>query len=454
VFRRILVANRGEIALRILRACKSMGIESVVVVSEADRGAPWTRFAERAVCIGPAPSEGSYRNASAVLQAAEQYECQAIHPGYGFLSENARFAARCFQQGIAFIGPTPGVMTTMADKVAAKRAMAGAGLPVIPGPLDPVANAAEAARAAADIGYPVLLKARAGGGGRGMRGCANEAELRSAFDEAAYEAESAFGDPSLYLEAFLVGGRHVEFQVLCDAHGNGVHLGERECSVQRRHQKLVEESPSPALDAETRNVMGAKVVDAVVSLGYRSAGTIEFLRDASGRLYFMEMNTRLQVEHPVTEMRTGVDLVVEQIRIAAGEKLSLTQEKIRFRGHAVELRINAEDPDAGFRPDPGTIVRFQEPPAMIEDVRIRWDSAVEEGYRIPVHYDSMVGKLIAHGRDRDAALDGASEALELLVIEGIKTTIPLHQRILEDPAFRTGEYDVNFLVERGLVPAR
>jgi acetyl-CoA carboxylase biotin carboxylase subunit len=453
MFRRILVANRGEIALRILRACKSLGIDTVAVVSEADRQAPWVRHAGRSVCIGPAPAEGSYLNAGAILQAAEQTDCQAIHPGYGFLAENALFAARCEQHGLAFIGPRAEGIRRMGDKIEAKRTMAQAGLPTIPGPLSPLRDVDDALRRATEIGYPVLLKAKAGGGGRGMRACETEAELKRGFPEATLEAGKAFGDPSVYLEKLVLGGRHIEFQILCDAYGHGVHLGERECTVQRRHQKLIEESPSPVLDDATRRSVGERVVRAMTAVGYRNAGTVEFLRAPDGALYFMEVNTRLQVEHPVTEMCTGVDLVVEQIKIAAMHPLELRQDRVRSRGHALELRINAEDPDDGFRPDPGVITAFREPPAMIENTRIRWDSAVEQGYRIPSHYDSMVGKLIVHGRDRDSALTGASDALDALRLDGIRTTVPLHRRILSDPRFRSGDYDLNFLVESGLVPA-
>ena len=453
MFRRILIANRGEIALRIIRACADLRVEAVAAFSEADRGAPWFSRAERTVCIGPARAEESYLNADAVLQAAEQTECQAIHPGYGFLAENALFAARCEQQGITFIGPGAAAIGRMGDKAEAKRTMAAAGLPTIPGSHDLLADVRDALRGAAAIGYPVLLKATAGGGGRGMRRCEGERDLERAFPEAALEAEKAFGDPRLYLEKFIAGGRHVEFQVLADAFGRVACLGERECSVQRHHQKLLEESPSPAVDAETRRAMGDRVAGAVATFGYRSAGTLEFLRTPGGDFYFMEMNTRLQVEHPVTEMVTGVDLVVEQIRIAALHRLSLQPEAAEPRGHAIEFRINAEDPDAGFRPDPGTITAFVPPAACLPGVRVRWDSAIQPGYRIPPHYDSMVGKLIVHGPDRETALRGAREALASIRIEGVRTTLPLHQRILDHPDFRRGEYDVGFLARAGLARA-
>ncbi len=451
MFRRVLIANRGEIALRVIRACRRLGVESVVAFSEADRGAPWLAQAGRAICIGPAPAAASYLNADAILQAAEQTECQAIHPGYGFLAENAVFAARCEQQGLTFIGPSPGALRRMGDKIEAKRTMGACGLPIIPGTTEPLAGADEAAREASRIGYPVLLKAAAGGGGRGMRRCDDEGEVRAAFAAAALEAEKAFGDPTLYLERLIVGGRHVEFQVLCDAFGNAVHLGERECSVQRNHQKLVEESPSPALRPATREALGGRVARAVARSGYRNAGTVEFLRSPEGQLYFMEMNARLQVEHPVTEMVSGLDLVVEQFRIAANHPLGLRQEDVRLQGHAIELRVNAEDPEAGFRPDPGAIGAFEPPPGSLLGCTVRWDSAIEAGYRVPPHYDSMIGKLIVHAPDRKRAIEGARAAVEALRIEGIHTTIPLLRRILDDAGFRSGQYDVDFLSRSGLV---
>jgi acetyl-CoA carboxylase biotin carboxylase subunit len=453
MFRRILIANRGEIALRVIRACRGLGIETVVVYSEADRDAPWLRQADRAVCIGPARAEDSYLDAGALLQAAEQTECQAIHPGYGFLAENALFAARSEQQGIAFIGPRPGTIRRMGDKVEARRTMAALGIPTIPGSADVLRDLAEALREAAAIGYPVLLKATAGGGGRGMRACASEGDLSPAFAEAAREAQAAFGDPGLYLEKLIEGGRHIEFQILGDADGRAVHLGERECSVQRHHQKLLEESPSPAMREAGREALGARAARAAASLGYRGAGTVEFLRAPDGGLFFMEMNTRIQVEHPVTEMVTGIDLVAEQIRVAAGHPLRLRQKGVRLAGHALEMRINAEDPEAGFRPDPGTITELVPPPAGRAGVAVRWDSAIEPGYRIPPHYDSLIGKLIVHGPDRPAALAGAREALATLRVGGVRTTIPLLRRILDHADFERGDYDVGFLARSGLVGA-
>ena len=453
MFGRILIANRGEIALRVIRACRALGIESVAVYSEADRGAPWLARADRAICVGPARAEHSYLNAAAILQAAEQTDCHAIHPGYGFLSENALFAARCVQQGIAFIGPGPDAIRRMGDKAEAKRTMEAAGLPTIPGSRGTLEGFAEAARLASEIGYPVLLKATAGGGGKGMRRCDGEGDLERAFAQASLEAEKAFGNPRLYMEKLIEGGRHVEFQILCDAFGNGVHLCERECSVQRSHQKLIEESPSPVLDASTRKTLGERVARATAAFGYRNAGTVEFLRAPDGSLYFMEMNTRLQVEHPVTEMVTGVDLVAEQIRIAALHRLRLAQDEIRPSGHAMEFRVNAEDPDNGFRPDPGTIADFSPPQSSLPGVVVRWDSAIEAGYRIPPHYDSLVGKLIVHGPDRRTVLAGARQALASLRIEGVRTTVPLHLRILDEAAFRDGSYDLRLLARSGLVRA-
>ncbi len=450
MFRSVLIANRGEIALRIIRACRELGVRSVVAHSDADRGAPWLEHAHAAICIGPARAEDSYLDADAVLQAAEQCECQAVHPGYGFLAENALFAARCEQQGVTFIGPTASAIRQMGDKAQAKATMKRAGLQTIPGSTARLIDASDARRLAEQIGYPVLLKASAGGGGRGMRLCADDSVLSRAFGEAAREAEKSFGDAGLYLEKYVERARHVEFQVLCDAFGGAVHLGERDCSIQRKHQKLVEESPSPAVDEPTRRRIGAKVCRALARLGYRNAGTVEFLRDAAGNFYFMEMNTRLQVEHPVTEAVTGIDLVVEQLRIAANRPLSVTQKQIEIRGHAIEFRINAEDPERGFAPDPGEIRSFREPPPG-DGVRVRWDSAIQAGYRIPPHYDSMVGKLIVHGPDRRTALSGAAEALRRLEIGGVRTTIDFHRRLLENDRFRRGDYDTGFLGSSGLV---
>ena len=447
MFRRLLVANRGEIAARVIRACRELGVETVAVYSEADANAPWLDGATATICIGPAQARQSYLDADAILEAAEQTGSQAIHPGYGFLSENALFAARCAQHGIAFVGPTPAAMTAMGDKLQAKRTMAAAGVPTIPGSLEPLGSPDHAARLASEVGYPVLLKASAGGGGKGMRRCDAPGDLARAFSEAALEAHAAFGNGELYLEKYLEAGRHIEVQVLCDAYGGAIHLGERECSIQRSHQKLIEESPSPALPATLRSDLGARAARAAASFGYRNAGTLEFLRARDGAMYFMEMNTRLQVEHPVTELVTGIDLVKEQLAIAAGEPLSRTQDQVRFSGHAIEFRINAEDPDAGFRPDPGTVTEVVVPISAAPGVTVRWDGGVAAGWKIPAHYDSLIGKLIVHAGDRTAALAAAKDALRALRIGGVATTISLHLKILDDPGFARGEYDV-LLLER------
>ncbi len=447
MFRRVLVANRGEIALRIIRGCRELGVEPVAVCSEADRDGPWLQEAAETVCIGPARASDSYLSASAILQAADQTGCQAIHPGYGFLAENASFAARCQQQGITFIGPGPSAIRRMGDKAEAKETIAKAGLPTIPGSGGILSSVEEGLKLADDIGYPVLLKATAGGGGRGMRVAGDEASFRKGFSEATLESGKAFGNPGLYLEKFVTGGRHIEFQILCDSFGSGIHLGERECSVQRNHQKLVEESPSPVIPSGTRDSFGTRVATAVASLGYRNAGTVEFLRAPDGKLYFMELNTRLQVEHPVSEMITGIDIVRQQLLIAAGHRLEYKQSDITFSGHAVELRINAEDPSNGFRPDPGTIAKFTPPTGK----GVRWDSAIREGYRIPPHYDSMVGKLIVHGKDRSETLGNAVKALDSMEVTGIHTTIALQRKILSDPTFRNGDYDVDWLAGSGLL---
>jgi acetyl-CoA carboxylase biotin carboxylase subunit len=449
----VLIPNRGEIALRLLRACRELGIETVVAHSEADRGAPWLAAADRAVCLGPAPASASYLNQTAILQVAEQEHCQALHPGYGFLSENATFAARCAQQGITFVGPSAGALQLLGDKSAAKRSLAAAGLDPIPGSAGVLSGPAEALAVASDIGYPVLLKATAGGGGKGMRLCRDASSLDAAFAEASIEADKAFGERGLYLEKLLVGARHVEFQVLVDGYGQSLHLGERECSIQRQHQKLVEEAPSPVVDAALRDRMGRRAAEALARLGYRGAGTVEFLRDADGRFYFMEVNARLQVEHPVTEMLTGVDLVAEQLRIAANQRLALVARPDPFQGHAIEFRINAEDPARQFRPDPGRIERFRPPPAEGSGVRVRWDSAICEGYRVPPHYDSLLGKLIVHAADRQTALAGARRALAGMVVEGVRTTRDLHLRLLEDAGFCSGRYDIHYLRDSGLVAA-
>jgi acetyl-CoA carboxylase biotin carboxylase subunit len=435
-----------------MRACHEHGVQTVAVHSEADANAPWLAGAGQSICLGPAAASRSYLDADAVLQAAEQTEAGAIHPGYGFLSENATFAARCAQHGITFVGPGPQAIRRMGDKLRAKRTMAAAGVPVIPGSLEPLASAAHASSLADAVGYPVLLKATAGGGGKGMRRCDDAKDLARAFSEAAIEAEKAFGNAELYLEKYLAGGRHIEFQVLGDAYGAVVHLGERECSIQRNHQKLVEESPSPALTDVERRDLGIRAAKAAASFGYVSAGTLEFLRADDGSLYFMEMNTRLQVEHPVTEMVTGFDLVKAQLAIAAGEPLALRQEDVAFTGHALEFRINAEDPDRGFRPDPGLVRSVRPPQVTGNRAVVRWDAGVAAGWRVPSHYDSLIGKVIVHAASRAEALAAAKEALGSMEIEGIKTTVPLQLRLVEDPAFARGEFDVAYLSRSGLVP--
>ena len=444
MFKRILIANRGEIALRTIRACKKLGIETVAIYSEADHEAPHRSEATVAVCVGGPKSADSYLNMEAILQAAEQTEANAIHPGYGFLAENALFAELCNQLKFTFIGPSPQVIRLMGDKATARRTMKQAGLRVIPGSEEVVANPAEALDLAHEIGFPVLLKATAGGGGKGMRICRDETTFSGNYAEAVMEAEKAFGNPGLYLEQYVEFGRHIEFQFLADSFGNAVHLGERECSVQRSHQKLVEESPSPIVDPHLREEMGERVRHAVAAIGYVGAGTMEFLRAPNGDLYFMEVNTRLQVEHPVTEMVTGFDLVEEQIRVAANHELSMRQADVHIKGHAIECRVNAEDPLDGFKPCPGLVERF-EPPEEATGVRVRVDTYVSSGTRIPVFYDSLVCKLIVAGEDRDTTRRGMIEALKRFRVEGIKTTIPLHIKIMENAVFASGNYNTSLL---------
>ena len=437
MFHRLFIPNRGEVAVRIARACDALGITPVFGVSEADRAAPYTRDRE-VVVLGPARASNSYLDPVRVVQAARQARCTALHPGWGFLAENALFASLCEVHGVTFIGPTAQVMKRMGKKIPAKHAMAAAGLALIPGSEGVLADAG-AARAVADqVGYPVLLKAEAGGGGRGMRIARGPEQVADAFAEATAEAQAAFGDSRVYLEKLVEGGRHVEIQILADRYGDAIHLGERDCTVQRNHQKLIEESPSPVLDPAERARTLQAAVRAVRQIGYVGAGTMEFLLDDDGTMRFMEMNTRLQVEHCVTEMRTGVDLVTEQIRIAAGHRLSLTQDDVRLEGHAIECRINAEDPREGFRPGPGVIARWQAP-ATGGGVRV--DTHVEEGYEVPPFYDSLLCKVIAHGTDRDAACDRMIAALGELVCEGVPTTVPMHLEILRSQAFRTHRYD-------------
>ena len=437
MFRRILIANRGEVVARVLRTTRRLGVEAVVVVSAADRDAPYTRDADAVVQLGPAPSAKSYLRMEALIQAARQSGATAVHPGWGFLSENPQFADLCVQHGLTFIGPPASVMRLMGRKLRAKQAARAAGLDVIPGSEGLLRDADEALEVAAQVGYPVILMADAGGGGKGMRRCEGAGELREAFALARAEAQAAFGDPGLYLERYLTGGRHIEVQVLADRFGHAIHVGERECSVQRNHQKLLEESPSPALTPAEAAEAGERAAQAAASIGYVGAGTIEFLRDDEGVLRFMEMNARLQVEHPISELRSGVDLVEQQLRVAAHQPLSISQADLKLEGCAIELRLNAEDPDQGFRPSPGTIEALTWPAG--EGIRV--DTHVEEGYTVPPHYDSLVAKLIAYAPDRPTAISRLEAALAEMKIEGIATTASLHQRILADAAFRRGDYD-------------
>jgi acetyl-CoA carboxylase biotin carboxylase subunit len=441
MFSKVLIANRGEIALRVIRACRELGIATVAVYSQADEDSLHVRFADETVCIGPPPSSESYLNVARIISAAELTNADAVHPGYGFLAENADFADVCEDCGIAFIGPSGDMIRRMGNKSLARETMSAAGLPVVPGCQGVVKDAEEALKVAGQIGYPVMVKASAGGGGRGMRIAAGEESLRHAFELARSEAEKAFGDDDLYIEKFLRRPRHVEYQILGDHYGQVVHLGERDCSIQRRHQKLVEESPSPAITPQMREQMGADAVRGARSIGYRGAGTVEFLLDTDGRYYFMEMNTRIQVEHPVTEEVVGIDLVKEQIRLAAGDPLGYQQEDVAQNGHAIECRINAEDPDENFRPHPGRITSFHLPGGH----GIRVDTHAYAHYVIPPYYDSLLAKLIAHGRDRQEAVVRMERALEEFVVEGIRSTIPFHQRVIADPRFRAGKFDTTFI---------
>ncbi len=440
MFRKLLIANRGEIALRVLCACKELGIRTVTVYSEADRHALHVLFADEAICIGPPRSSESYLNIPQVISAAEIANVDAIHPGYGFLSENANFAEVCEASHIAFIGPSPEVIRMMGEKDRARAEMRAAGLPIIPGSDGVVPDEDAAKDVAAEIGLPVMIKAAEGGGGRGMRVVRTKRELIPAFQTARTEAQQAFGSPNVYMEKLIERPRHIEYQVMGDRHGNVTHLGERECSLQRRHQKVLEESPSPVLDAPTRDRIGKQVVDALRKVGYSSAGTVEFLRDASGQMYFIEMNARIQVEHPVTEMVTGVDLVKSQIRMAAGERLENVVGTVKHHGHAIECRVNAEDPET-FVPSPGHITAFRVPGGP----GVRVDTAAYADAIVPPYYDSLVAKLICHGNDRSEAISRMSRSLDGFIVEGIKTTIPLHRRILSDPDFVAGKFDTHFL---------
>ncbi len=440
MFKKILIANRGEIALRVIHACREMGIKTVAVYSEADENSLHVRFADEDVCIGPPRPSGSYLSVPAVISAAEITGADAIHPGYGFLSESAYLAEVCEACHIKFIGPDPRVIRLMGDKARARRVMKKAGVPVLPGSEGIIESDEKAQKIAREIGYPVLVKATAGGGGRGMRVAANAAELGQAFRTAQREAEAAFGVKDVYLEKYVESPRHIEFQILGDHHGNVVHLGERECSVQRRHQKLVEESPSPALSEKLRRKMGGIVVDAARAVQYTNAGTFEFLLDAQGKFYFMEANTRLQVEHGVTELVTGIDIVKEQIRVAAGERLLLKQSEVTFSGHAIECRINAECPDT-FAPSPGTIDVF----ALPGGPGVRIDTAAHAGCTISPYYDSMIAKVMTYGRDRQEAIARMRRTLEMTVIEGIKTNVALQLRIVNDPDFQAGRLNTAFM---------
>ncbi len=436
---KVLIANRGEIALRIHRACHEMGIRTVAVHSTADTDAMHVRLADETVCIGPPPASESYLNIPNIISAAEISQADAIHPGYGFLSENARFAEIVESHDIIWIGPKPEHIRVMGDKVEAKRTAAKLGLPLVPGSDGPVEGPEEARAVAAETGYPLLIKAASGGGGRGMKIVRSEDELDSQISQARSEAKAAFGDDTVYIEKYLGDPRHIEFQIFGDGKGNAIHLGERDCSLQRRHQKVLEEAPSPAITPEQREQMGGLVAKAMADMSYRGAGTIEFLYE-NGEFFFIEMNTRLQVEHPVTEAITGLDLVREQIRIAEGHPLTLRQQDVMFRGHSIECRINAEDPKT-FAPSPGVVKHYHAPGGM----NVRVDSGLYAGYKVPPYYDSMIAKLIVFGTTRAGAMRRLRRALEEFVIEGMKTTIPLHQRLLEDPEFQAGDYTIKWL---------
>jgi acetyl-CoA carboxylase, biotin carboxylase subunit len=442
MLRKVLVANRGEIACRIIRACRELGIRTVAVYSEVDRVAPHVLAADEAFLIGPAPSAHSYLKAERIIAVALQAGCDAIHPGYGFLAERAFFAQQVEEAGLVFIGPPAAAIAAMGDKTEARRRMTEAGVPVVPGGTEPLLDAAAAAQVAGDFGYPVLLKAAAGGGGKGMRVVESESGLARAFEAASSEALSAFGDGSVYLEKYLSRPRHIEIQVLADAHGNVIHLGERDCSVQRRHQKMIEEAPSPALTPELRARMGETAVAAARAVNYRNAGTVEFLYE-DGAFYFLEMNTRIQVEHPVTELVTGIDLVQWQLRIAGGAALPFAQDAVAFTGHAIECRITSEDPANGFLPSTGRVLLFQPPGGP----GVRWDGAVAEGVEVSLYYDPLLGKLIVHAPDRGAALDRMARALAELRIAGVETSTAFHRRVMAEPAFRAGDVTIRYLEE-------
>ncbi|MFH1202278.1 MAG: acetyl-CoA carboxylase biotin carboxylase subunit [Candidatus Omnitrophota bacterium] len=441
MFSKILIANRGEIALRIIRACKELGIRTVAVYSQADKESLHVQFADEAVCIGPASSSESYLNIPAIISAAEITDVEAIHPGYGFLAENPHFAEICESCQIAFIGPSPATMRLMGDKMAARIAMKKAGLPIIPGSTSLIKGKDDALKTAKRIGYPVVIKAAAGGGGRGMRICHNDIRLISAMMTAQSEAEAAFGNDAVYIEKCISDTRHIEFQILADNYGHVIHLGERDCSLQRRYQKILEETPSTVLDARQRHKIGEMAVRAAKSVGYRNVGTMEFLVEKSGNFYFMEMNTRIQVEHAITEMVTGIDLIKEQIHIACGEKLKIQQDDVKIHGHAVECRINAEDPENDFMPCPGKIQIYNLPGGF----GVRVDTHIYTGYEISPHYDSLIAKLITHANTRIEAIKIMKRALDEFIIEPIKTTIAVHKSIVDNPLFLKGEINTNFV---------
>ena len=446
LFRKILIANRGEIALRIIRACRELGIKTAIVYSDVDRNTLPVRLADEAICIGPAPASQSYLNIPAIISAAEITDAEAIHPGYGFLAENPHFVEACTASRITFIGPSADNIRTGGDKSKARQIMKKKGIPIVPGSLNPVQNEAEAMKISRKIGFPVIFKASAGGGGKGMRIVLEEKDLVHMFHTAQKEAFAAFGVGDLYIEKYISDMRHIEVQILADNKGNMVHLGERDCSIQRRHQKLIEEAPFIFLDMKFRKMIGELAIKAAKAFKYRNAGTIEFILDKDKKVYFMEINTRIQVEHPVTEMITGVDIVKEQIRLAAGKPLNMKQEDIRFSGHSIECRVNAEDPER-FIPSPGTVSLFIPPGGQ----GVRTDTAAFSGWTVPAHYDSLIAKVIVHGKDRDEAIVRMRRALREFVIEGIKSTIPFYHKILDNPDFITGNFNTSFLAKNGPV---
>ena len=443
MFRSILIANRGEIAVRIIRACRNMGIKSIAVYSKEDKDSLHVQLADRRVCIGEGPAKNSYLNMERIISAAKNTDADAIHPGFGFLSENADFVRLCKENGIAFIGPSAEVIDSMGNKSNARKTMMEAGVPVVPGTKEPVYDAATGEKLADEIGYPVMIKASSGGGGKGMRVSRSKEDFEFNFNTAQRESANAFGDDTMYIEKFIENPRHVEIQIMADGHGNVVALGERDCSVQRNHQKLIEESPSPAITEKIRKSMNHDAILAAKAVGYTNAGTIEFILDPKGTYYFMEMNTRIQVEHGVTEMVTGTDLIIEQIRVAMGMELSFTQEDVEINGHAIECRINAEDPKT-FLPSPGKVAHLHSPGGL----GVRWDSHVYGGYTVPPHYDSMIAKLITYGDTRDVAIRRMQNALSETIIDGIKTNIPLHEIILEDENFQKGGANIHYLEKK------